>query len=165
MVTPSSYSHHPNAQLSQLRLCSCSRYQGGCSIAPLFEAAISKTPELNLGSPYALAIELLVGELPILVLSALCILLGIFVVAVALCFRFVIKTDNKEIIYLGFFSIAVGVWKLTDLRCISLLMPEHSLSLCMQCFIKCQHAHFVGLCFGREFGCFGFVRIFSRFGT
>ena len=95
-------------------------------LTPLFEAAIGKTPEFLLGSPYAVATGLIAGELPLLVLSSLCILLGIFVIAVFLYFRFIIKTDNKEIIYLGFFSIFIGLWKLTDLQCMSLLMSEHA---------------------------------------
>ncbi|MBQ3489613.1 MAG: diguanylate cyclase [Clostridia bacterium] len=98
-------------------------------LTPMFESALSKTPEFLLGSPYALAIDLFVNELPLLVLSSLCVLLGIFVIAVFLYFRFVLKTENNGIIYLGFFSISIGTWKLTDLRCMSLLMSEHALSL------------------------------------
>jgi len=97
-------------------------------LTPLFEAAIGKKPEFLLGAPYAIAIELLVGEMPLLIISSLAILLGFFVVSVFLYFRFFRNTGNKGTIYLGFFSMFIGLWKLTDLQCMSLLMPEHALS-------------------------------------
>ncbi len=95
-------------------------------LTPLFEAAIGKSPEFLMGAPYAVVIDVIVGELPLLILSFLCILIGIFVAATFLYFRFIEKTDSKGILYLGFFSISIGLWKLNDLRCMSLLMPEHS---------------------------------------
>ncbi len=95
-------------------------------LTPLFEAAISKAPEFLLGSPYAMAIDVLVGELPLLILSSICILLGVFIAAVFLYYRLIVKRDTKGLLYLGFFSISVGLWKLTDLRCMPLLMPEHA---------------------------------------
>lgn len=73
--------------------------------------------------------EQITGELPLLVLSSLCILLGIFVAVVFLCFRVILKTKSIGTVYLVFFSIAIRLWKLTDLRCITLLFPEHSMAL------------------------------------
>ena len=112
-------------------------------LTPLFEAAIGKTPEFLLGSPYAITVDTIVSEMPLLILSALCILLGIFVVSVFLYFRLILKTDNSGTIYLGLFSIAIGLWKLTDLRCISLLMPERALSLG---YISVGSLFLTGLC-------------------
>jgi len=96
-------------------------------LTPLFEAAIGKAPEFLIGAPYAMAIDLLVGEMPLLIISSLAILLGFFVVSVFLYFRFFENAGNKGTIYLGFFSMFIGLWKLTDLRCMPLLMPEHAL--------------------------------------
>lgn len=98
-------------------------------LTPMFEAAIGKRPQFMLGSDYAIAMELIQGELPLLVLSALCILLGIFVVVVFLYFRCILGTEVNGTIYLGLFAIAIGLWKLTDLRCISLLFSAHSMAL------------------------------------
>lgn len=97
-------------------------------LTPLFEAATSKVPSFLLGTPYTIAGELVLGELPLLVLSSLCILIGFFVVSVFMYFHFIRKEDNKGIIYLGLFSISIGLWKLTDLSCMSLLFPELSVS-------------------------------------
>lgn len=112
-------------------------------LTPLFEAAISKTPEFLLGSDYAIAMELIAGELPLLVLSSLCILLGLFVAVVFLCFRLVLKAENTGTIYLGFFSTAIGLWKLTDLNCITLLYPEHSMAFG---YISVGSLFLTGLC-------------------
>ena len=97
-------------------------------LTPLFEAAISKEPTFLLGSHYAIAMDVLAGELPLLILSSLCILLGLFVVAVCGYFRFVLNTENGGILHLGFFSCAMGLWRLTDLRCMPLLFPEHAMA-------------------------------------
>ena len=98
-------------------------------LTPLFEAAISKSPTFLLGSHYSIAIDVIIGELPILVLSALCILLGLFIFAVSVYFRQVLKTETNGLNYLGLFSALLGLWKLTDLRCMPLLIPEHAMAM------------------------------------
>lgn len=98
-------------------------------LTPLFEAALDKTPEFLLGSDYAIAMELFRGEMPLLILSSLCVLLGVFVALVSLFFCLVLRTESQGTVYLGLFSVFAGVWKLTDLRCITLLFAEHSMAL------------------------------------
>ena len=112
-------------------------------LTPLFEAAVSKTPEFFLGSAFVIAMELITGELPLMVLSCISILLGIFVAVVFLGFRFIRKTENPGTIYLGFFSITIGLWKLTDLKCITLLFPEHSMAMG---YISVGSLFLTGLC-------------------
>ena len=97
-------------------------------LTPLFEAAVSKEPAFLLGSHYAIAMDVVQSELPLMVLSSLCILLGLFVVAVSLYFSFLLRSGSSGIIYLGFFAIALGLWKLTDLRSIPLLFPGFSMA-------------------------------------
>lgn len=97
-------------------------------LTPLFEAAVGKEPQFLLGSHYAIAMDVVEGELPLLILSTLCILLGLFVTAVSLYFSFLLRSGNGGIIYLGCFSVALGLWKLLDLRSIPLLYPEFSMA-------------------------------------
>lgn len=97
-------------------------------LTPLLEAAMSKQPEFLLGSHYAIAMDLISRELAQILLSSLCVLLGVFVAAVALYFRYFVKTEADGLIYLGFFSMALGLWKLTDLRSTPLLFPDHSMA-------------------------------------
>ena len=97
-------------------------------LTPLFEEAADKEPRFLLGSHYAIAMDVITGELPLLVLSSLCILLGLFVAAVSAYFSFSLKTVSSSMIYLGFFSITLGLWKLMDLRSIPLLFPDFSMA-------------------------------------
>ena len=112
-------------------------------LTPLFEAAASKEPVFLLGSHYALAMDVFVGELPLMILSALCILLGLFVVAVSLYFMVILKAGNGGVIYLGFFSITLALWKITDLRCMPLLFPESSMAIG---YISVGSLFLTGLC-------------------
>lgn len=98
-------------------------------LTPLFDAAISKEPRFLLGSHYAIAMDVLSGELPLLIICALCVLLGLFVVAVSAYFRIVLKTENSDILYLGTFACFIGLWRITDLRCMPLLFPENSMAI------------------------------------
>lgn len=97
-------------------------------LTPLFEDAINKEPVFLLGSHYSIAMDVIADELPLLVLSALCILLGLFVVAVSLYFRLILKADTGGIIHLGFFSISLGLWKIADLGAMPLLFPEYAMA-------------------------------------
>ena len=112
-------------------------------LTPLFEAAISKEPEFLLGSHYAIAMDVLLGELPLLILSSLCIPLGLFVVAVSLYFSFRLKSGNGGIIYLGFFSIVIGLWKITDLESLPLLFPDSAMAFG---YISVGSLFLTGLC-------------------
>ena len=55
-------------------------------LTPLFDSVIESTPEFLIGSHYAIVLELLMQDLPQLFLSVLCILLGLFIMAVHLFF-------------------------------------------------------------------------------
>lgn len=98
-------------------------------LTPLFEAAVSKRPAFLLGSHYAIAMDVLSGELPLMILCALCVLLGVFVMIVALYYSICLNAGNSGMFSLGAFSCAIGLWRLTDLRCMPLLFPEHSMAI------------------------------------
>lgn len=87
--------------------------------------------------------DLLGGELPLLILFTLCMLLGLFLVAVSLYFSLMLKTGNGGISYLGLFSIFLGLWKLTDLKCMPLLLPEYSMAIG---YISVGSLFLTGLC-------------------
>lgn len=98
-------------------------------LTPLFEAAMSKNPEFLMGSHWAVLQGEVVSELPVLVLSTLCILIGMIVFLAFLYFRLVEKQETIGLNYLGLFSAMLGVWKLTDLRCVTLLYPQNSMAM------------------------------------
>lgn len=98
-------------------------------LTPLFEAAVGKNATFLLGSHYSIALDLLRGELPQMILCVLCVLLGLAVVAVFLYFRCILKTDTGGMVYLGLFSLLLGLWKLTDLPSMPMLLPDHAMAL------------------------------------
>lgn len=98
-------------------------------LTPLFEAAIEKNAIFYFGSHYTIAMELLRTELPQMVLSASCFVLGIFVVVVFLYFRYIVRGETHGMVYLGLFSTFLGTWKMTDLPIMSLIFPESTIFL------------------------------------
>ncbi len=76
--------------------------------------------------PSSISADVVRGELPALILSSLCILLGLFLSAAALCFPYAPKPEANAMGTLGLFSIVLGLWKLTSLRCIPLLFPRQA---------------------------------------
>lgn len=97
-------------------------------LTPLFEAAMEKTPEFLFGSHWSVSQEVVRSELPLLILSALCVLLGMLVFLAFLYFRAVDHREAVGMNYLGLFSGTLGLWKLTDLRCMSLLYPRQAMA-------------------------------------
>ncbi|MBQ3192561.1 MAG: GGDEF domain-containing protein [Oscillospiraceae bacterium] len=98
-------------------------------LTPMFDAALGKTPEFLFGAQDAMILDILTGELPLLVLCALSILVGLFMAGVSAYFRFILKTGNSGLAYLSLFSISLGLWKITDLKSASLLLPEASMAI------------------------------------
>lgn len=98
-------------------------------LTPLFEAAVSKDATFLFGSHYSIVIDLLQRELPQLILCALCALLGLAVVAVFLYFRYIVKTETGGMVYMGLFSLFLGLWKMTDLPSMPMLLPTQSMAL------------------------------------
>ena len=98
-------------------------------LTPLFEAAMDKTPEFLFGSHWSVMQSVVRSELPVLILSALCILIGLFVFWTFLYFRRLKNQEAANLNYLGLFSVMIGLWKLTDLRCMTLLYPQHSMAI------------------------------------
>lgn len=98
-------------------------------LTPLFDAALGKTPEFLFGAQDSMILDILTGELPLLVLCALSILVGLFMAGVSAYFRFILKTGISGLAYLSLFSISLGLWKITDLKSASLLLPEASMAI------------------------------------
>ena len=90
---------------------------------------MEKKPEFMFGSYHSVVMDVVVGELSLMIFSALCILVGLFMVSVSLYFNVILKTGNRGLAFLGLFSIALGLWKITDLKSAALLLPEHSMAL------------------------------------
>ncbi len=137
-------------------------------LTPLFEAAMDKEPQFLFGSHYSVVMDVVVGELSLMILSALCILIGLFVVAVSLYFSIILKAENGGLLYLGAFSIALGLWKFTDLKSLTLLFPEYSMAIG---YISVGALFLTGLCLLMYFSTLfektraGFILLLSCFSS
>lgn len=98
-------------------------------LTPLFDSVIESTPEFLIGSHYAIVLELLMQDLPQLFLSVLCILLGLFIMAVHLFFVYYVKNATWNSFYLGCFSCTLGLWRITDIRSAPLLFAGNPMVL------------------------------------
>lgn len=112
-------------------------------MTPLFEAAVGKDPTFYFGAHYAIAMDVLRSEFPLMVFSALCFFLGLVLVAVSLYFHFAMNTPSSSMMYLGLFSFFLGSWKLTDLAAMPMLMPDHAMALG---YISVGSLFLTGLC-------------------
>lgn len=112
-------------------------------LTPLFEAAIGKEPTFLLGSHWSVVQSIVCRDLPMLVLSTLCIMIGLIIFWALLFFRMVENPETVRLNYLGVFSVMMGLWKLADLRSMTLLFPQHSMAMG---YISVGALFLVGVC-------------------
>lgn len=85
-------------------------------IIPVYEGIKSWEPEFKLGTHYNIFKEIIQKELMIFIISGLCILAGLVLIVMQLSYYYRHKANERNLIYLGFFSIMLGLFKLADLR-------------------------------------------------
>lgn len=99
-------------------------------LTPLFES-VADPPSLEflLGSHSAIIMSVLREEFAMLFISALCVFLGVFIVLVQLYFTFRTNARTWKLFFLGCFSVALGIWRITDLRSAPVLFPWNPMAL------------------------------------
>lgn len=98
-------------------------------LTPLFDAAVSKNPEFLFGAHYSIAFAVLYSELSPLIFSILCLVLGVVLIAVSLYFYCIMRAPTHNLLYLGLFSVFLGLWKITDLSFLPMLLPESAMAM------------------------------------
>ena len=98
-------------------------------LTPLFDAAVDKNPEFFFGSHYSIVFDVLASELSPLIFSVLCTILGLVLIAVSIFFSIMMKSPTNNLLYLGLFSIFLGLWKITDLSFMPMMFPEHGMAM------------------------------------
>lgn len=78
------------------------------------------------GDPSAQTVsaDVLRREFPALVVAALCVILGVILVAVSLYFRRAMNISSGKITVLGIFSVFLGFWRGMTLESAALLVPD-----------------------------------------
>lgn len=85
-------------------------------VTPVYESVRNRQIEFEIGSFHMLYLAQLKSDLPQLILSAACILVGIFTMVAQLVLVWRRRLQNWDIFYLGNFTTLLGLWKITDTR-------------------------------------------------
>lgn len=85
-------------------------------VTPMYENVENREIEFAIGSRYSICFNQLRQDLPKLVLSALCIVIGVIIMIVQLVLILRKRTKNWEAFWLSCFSAILGIWKITDTR-------------------------------------------------
>ena len=104
-------------------------------ITPVYESFRNREVEFLLGSGIAIYKNRLLKDLPQLILSVMAIFVGLIYMCVA-GYNQLRKKRGKGLIFLGVFSMMMGIWRLTDTRFTPFLFPNHPvlvfyISVCM----------------------------------
>lgn len=99
------------------------------TVTPVYKSVINREVEFAVGSKYAFFAERLKIDLPQIVLSALCILMGVLLIVVQLIMILGKKPSSWDNFYLGNFSLLMGIWRITDTRLSSLMFANDAKAL------------------------------------
>lgn len=86
------------------------------TVTPVYKSVINRKIEFKTGSRYSIFMERFKHDLPQIILSVLCIFMGILIIGFQLYLIFKKKTSSWDMLFLGNFSILVGTWRITDTR-------------------------------------------------
>lgn len=97
-------------------------------LTPAYKSVAQRDPEFIIGARHSIMIYTVKNDICDVTLSVLAAGTGIVFIVISLFWLFQKKSGNS-LLYLGVFSTALGVWKLTDTRTIAMIFPEHALVL------------------------------------
>lgn len=92
-------------------------------LEPVYKSSMDIVPDFLLGSKYDICRDKIRRDLPALILGGISVCLGLVFVAYIIYNRKNTEVD-RNLLMLGLFSIQVGVWKITDLDAIHILLPR-----------------------------------------
>ena len=90
-------------------------------MTPLYSAVKGKVPEFYVGSSFEIFRSQIITDIPVIATSFLVLMAGLAFAGISLVTLIAFKQANS-LIYLACFSMAIGLWKLTDMRSATLLM-------------------------------------------
>ena len=85
-------------------------------VTPAYKNVENRSVEFAIGSRYSICINQLKQDLPKLILSGLCIGVGLIIMITQLVLILRKKAQGWDLFWLGSFSVLLGVWKITDTR-------------------------------------------------
>lgn len=99
------------------------------TVTPVYKSVQNREVMFKIGSRYAVFMQRFKTDLPQLILSSLCILMGILLIIVQLCFIANKRTSSFDMLYLGIFSLLVGIWRITDTRFSPIMFANRTAAL------------------------------------
>jgi diguanylate cyclase (GGDEF)-like protein len=96
------------------------------TVTPVYKSAVNRVTEFKIGSRYAVFMQRLKADLPQIVLSSLCIIMGILLITVQLCFIANKRTSAFDMLYIGIVSLLMGIWRITDTRFSPIIFEGHT---------------------------------------
>ena len=97
------------------------------TVTPVFKSVENRKISFMLGSRYALFMKQLKADLPQLILSALCMVMGVLLIVVQLYLILRKRTAVWNIFFLGNFSLLLGIWRITDTRFSALMFKNYTM--------------------------------------
>ena len=90
-------------------------------IRPVYEGIKAWEPEFKIGTHYNIYKEIVQEEIVIFLISILCVLSGFILISMQLSYYYRHKANDRNLIYLGIFSIMIGLFKMADIRLATML--------------------------------------------
>lgn len=96
---------------------------------PVYQSVSDREITFTLGSHSALLIACLKADLPQILLSAMCVVMGIALIAAFFLLLFQKQVSDRELFYLGVFTLLIGIWRITDTRFSPILFSWNPMAL------------------------------------
>lgn len=103
-------------------------------LTPDYKNTVHRDIRFLMGSKFDIFMECLADDCVDLILSIICIFMGIFISISNLHLYFKKMHGASSMFFLGNFSVILGLWRISDVRSITFLLPDHSLLLCYLTF-------------------------------
>lgn len=98
-------------------------------LTPAYESVVGRTIEFEFGSRYDMIMRQLKADMPQLIMSVLCILVGLMLIFAQLFLSHHKKSSDWNLFYLGLFTLLIGIWRITDTRSSPILLPQNPMLL------------------------------------
>ena len=99
------------------------------TVTPVYKSVENREISFKIGSRYPVFMHRLTADLPQIIISAICIIMGILIIVVQLCFIINRRTSSYDMLYLGIFSLLVGIWRITDTLFLPIIFENSTAAL------------------------------------
>lgn len=98
-------------------------------LTPVYKSVMNREVEFMFGSRSDILLKRLKTDAPQIILSVLCIFIGIALMIILPIAILLKKSNSREMFYLGNLLLLIGVWRITDTRFSPIFFPKNSMAL------------------------------------